>query len=113
MDADLLLHVVDASNPGFPEQMAQVQKVLHEIGAADIPQILVFNKLDSLPAEQRPSLLQDRYDVEGEMLLRLFVSAQSGEGLDALRGALAAKVIEAARQGMSPDVAVELPGTLP
>ena len=47
------------------------------------------------------------------MLLRLFVSAQSGEGLDALRGALAAKVIEAARQGMSPDVAVELPGTLP
>ena len=113
VDADLLLHVVDASNPGFPEQMAQVQKVLHEIGAADIPQILVFNKLDSLPAEQRPSLLQDRYDVEGEMLLRLFVSAQSGEGLDALRGALAAKVIEAARQGMSPDVAVELPGTLP
>ncbi|HRL98063.1 MAG TPA: GTPase HflX [Acidovorax sp.] len=113
VDADLLLHVVDASNPGFPEQMAQVQKVLHEIGAANIPQILVFNKLDSLPAEQRPSLLQDRYDVEGEMLLRLFVSAQSGEGLDALRGALAAKVIEAARQGMSPDVAVELPGTLP
>lgn len=113
VDADLLLHVVDASNPGFPEQMAQVQKVLHEIGAADIPQILVFNKLDSLPAEQRPSLLQDRYDVEGEMLLRLFVSAQSSEGLDALRGALAAKVIEAARQGMSPDVAVELPGTLP
>ena len=113
VDADLLLHVVDASNPGFPEQMAQVQKVLHEIGAADIPQILVFTKLDSLPAEQRPSLLQDRYDVEGEMLLRLFVSAQSGEGLDALRGALAAKVIEAARQGMSPDVAVELPGTLP
>ncbi len=113
VDADFLLHVVDASNPGFPEQMAQVQKVLHEIGAADIPQILVFNKLDSLPAEQRPSLLQDRYDVEGEMLLRLFVSAQSGEGLDALRGALAAKVIEAARQGMSPDVAVELPGTLP
>ena len=113
VDADLLLHVVDASNPGFPEQMAQVQKVLHEIGAADIPQILVFNKLDSLPAEQRPSLLRDRYDVEGEMLLRLFVSAQSGEGLDALRGALAAKVIEAARQGMSPDVAVELPGTLP
>lgn len=113
VDADLLLHVVDASNPGFPEQMAQVQKVLHEIGAANIPQILVFNKLDSLPAEQRPSLLQDRYDVEGEMLLRLFVSAQSSEGLDALRGALAAKVIEAARQGMSPDVAVELPGTLP
>lgn len=54
IDADLLLHVVDASNPGFPEQMAQVQKVLNEIGAADIPQILVFNKLDSLQAEQRP-----------------------------------------------------------
>jgi GTPase len=113
VDADLLLHVVDASNPGFPEQMAQVQKVLHEIGAADIPQILVFNKLDALPPEQRPPVLQDHYEVDGEMLPRLFVSARTGEGLDALRSALASKVIEAARQDMTPDSAIELPGALP
>jgi len=109
VDADLLLHVVDASNPGFPEQMAQVQKVLHEIGAADIPQLLVFNKLDALPAEQRPPGLQDQYEVDGHMLARLFVSARSGEGLDALRRALSATVL-AAQDDMTPDAAVELPG---
>ena len=109
VDADLLLHVVDASNPGFPEQMAQVQKVLHEIGAADIPQLLVFNKLDALPSEQRPPSLQDQYDVDGQMLPRLFVSARSGEGLDALRSALSATVL-AAQADMTPGAAVELPG---
>ncbi|RYF31734.1 MAG: GTPase HflX [Comamonadaceae bacterium] len=112
VDADLLLHIVDASNPGFPEQMAQVQKVLHEIGAADVPQILIFNKLDSLEPEQRPSVLQDHYDVDGQMLPRLFVSARSGEGLDALRGSLASTVVAAAQENMTPDAAIELPGDL-
>lgn len=112
IDADLLLHVVDASNPGFPEQMDQVQKVLNEIGAADIPQILVFNKLDSLPAEQRPPLLEDQYDVDGHVFPRLFVSARSGEGLDALRHALSLRVL-AAQKCMTPDAAIELPGAAP
>lgn len=93
VDADLLLHVVDASNPDFPEQMAQVQRVLIEIGAEHIPQILVFNKLDALQPDQRPPVLQDRYEVDGEMLERTFVSAKSAEGLDALRRALASKVM--------------------
>ena len=48
-DADLLLHVVDASNPEHPEQIAEVMRVLREIGADDLPQILVFNKLDLVP----------------------------------------------------------------
>ena len=113
IDADLLLHVVDASNPGFPEQMAQVQKVLHEIGAADIPQILVFNKLDALQAEQRPPLLEDQYDVDGQLFQRLFVSARSSEGLDTLRQALASRVVIAAQEGMTPGVAIELPGSEP
>lgn len=109
IDADLLLHVIDASNPAFPEQMAQVQKVLQEIGAASIPQILVFNKLDSLPAEQRPSRLEDQYEVEGQPLTRLFVSARSGEGLDALRRVLAARVTDA-QECKTPDSPIELPG---
>ncbi|MBV7455155.1 GTPase HflX [Acidovorax sp. sif1233] len=113
IDADLLLHVVDASNPGFPEQMAQVQKVLHEIGAADIPQILVFNKLDALQAEQRPPLLEDQYDVDGQLFQRLFVSARSSEGLDTLRQALASRVVIAAQEGMTPGAAIELPGSEP
>jgi GTP-binding protein HflX len=109
IDADLLLHVIDASNPAFPEQMAQVQKVLQEIGAASIAQILVFNKLDSLPAEQRPSRLEDQYEVEGQPLTRLFVSARSGEGLDALRRVLAARVTDA-QEYKTPDSPIELPG---
>ena len=108
IDADLLLHVVDASNPGFPEQMAQVQSVLREIGAAEIPQILVFNKTDLLLPEQRPALLNDHYDLDGQLFQRLFVSAQSGEGLDVLRQALANTVL-AAQAVMTPDAAVELP----
>ena len=108
VDADLLLHVVDASNANFPEQMAQVQRVLHEISAAGIPQILVFNKLDSLPSEQRALLLEDQYEVEGVMFPRIFVSARSGEGLDSLRSALSAAVLTG-RPHMTPGAAVELP----
>lgn len=109
IDADLLLHVVDASNPGFPEQMEQVQRVLREIGAADIPQILVFNKIDLLPNEQRPVQTGDHYDLDGHVFRRLFVSAQSGEGLDVLRQALASTVL-AAQAAMTPGTAIELPG---
>lgn len=112
VDADLLLHVVDASNPDFPEQMAQVERVLLEIGASDIPQILVFNKLDALPEERRPSLLVDQYEVEGQSLSRLFVSARSGEGLDDLRRALADRLL-ATREDMTPADALELPDVLP
>ncbi len=89
VDADLLLHVVDASNLAFPEQIAQVQQVLQEIGASEIPQILVFNKLDQLSAENTPEQLEDLYDVDGRSLQRLFVSAQKNEGLGQLRSALA------------------------
>ena len=96
-DADLLLHVVDASNPHFPEQIGQVQSVLHEIGAGEVPQVLVFNKLDALAPTQRPRLLQDRYDLEGRSVPRLFVSARTGEGLPQLRQVLAAQAQAADR----------------
>jgi len=105
-DADLLLHVVDASNPGFPEQMAEVQRVLGEIGASQVQQLLVFNKLDALDEGRRPHQLQDQYEVGGVPVPRLFVSARSGEGLAALRSQLAAMVRAAAPDGgtvSSPD----------
>ena len=89
VDADLLLHVVDASNETFPEQMDQVRKVLGEIDALGIPQVLVFNKLDALPAQRRPVVLQDTYEVDGVAVQRVFVSARSGEGLAQLRQVLA------------------------
>ena len=92
VDADLLLHVVDASNPNFPEQMAEVKRVLHEIGASEVPQWLIFNKIDNLPLERQPLQRMDLYEVDGLGLRRLFVSAQTGEGLSDLRKMLAAEV---------------------
>lgn len=92
VDADLLLHVVDAANPNYPEQIAEVQRVLAEIGAADVPQVLVFNKLDALPAERRPVQLQDMFELDGVLTPRLFVSASKGEGLQSLRQLLASRV---------------------
>lgn len=89
VDADLLLHVVDAASPNFREQIAEVQRVLGEIGAADIPQVLVFNKLDALDAERRPLQLEDTFDLDGVQMPRIFLSAKSGEGLPALRQELA------------------------
>jgi len=91
-EADLLMHVVDASNPDFPEQMAEVQKVLTEIGAQDLPQLLVFNKADALPAERQPLASEDSYMVDGLPVPRIFVSARTGQGLDRLRHALALTV---------------------
>jgi GTP-binding protein HflX len=89
VDADLLLHVVDAANPNYPEQIAEVQGVLADIGAADIPQILVFNKLDGLEIEHRPLHLEDMFDMGGQAVRRVFVSAKTGEGLPGLRQQLA------------------------
>ena len=103
VDADLLLHVVDASNPGFPEQMAEVQRVLREIGADGVPQVLVFNKVDALASEQRPLQQVDHFDVDGVSVPRVFVSARSGEGLSQLRTLLANRAQSAMTGQLAPD----------
>ncbi len=101
-DADLLLHVVDCASPVLAEQMAEVQRVLVEIGAADIPQVLVFNKLDALEVTQRPRELRDRLEVDaGRRVPRVFTSARSGEGMAELRALLA----EAVAGALNPMVA--------
>ncbi|MDB6000369.1 MAG: GTPase HflX, partial [Rhizobacter sp.] len=85
-EADLLLHVVDASSPVLEEQMVEVDRVIAEIGAHDVPQVLVFNKLDRIDASQRPRALTDWIDRgAGERVQRVFVSAVTGDGLDELR----------------------------
>jgi GTP-binding protein HflX len=94
-DADLLLHVVDGSNPDFLAQIEQVQRVLAEIGAAQVPQLLVFNKLDALENARWPLHMVDMFEVNdpdsesARSLQRVFVSAQSGQGLPVLRQLLA------------------------
>ena len=88
-DADLLLHVVDCSSPVLAEQMAEVQRVLVEIGASAIAQVLVFNKLDRLEETQRPRALRDLFEVAaGVRVPRVFISAATGEGMDTLRDVL-------------------------
>ncbi|HEY6133081.1 MAG TPA: GTPase HflX [Rubrivivax sp.] len=89
-DADLLLHVIDASSPAQLEQHAEVERVLSEIGADEVPQILVFNKLDRLEESQRPRQLVDRIEVApGRHFPRAFASAVDGTGLDGLRELIA------------------------
>ena len=80
--ADLLLHIVDASSPQRDEQIAEVNKVLVDIGAADIPRILVYNKIDLVALEPRVE-----YDAHGT-ICRVFVSAHKRFGLDGVRSAI-------------------------
>jgi GTP-binding protein HflX len=81
--ADLLLHVVDASSPVRDRQIDEVNKVLTEIGAHTVPQLLVWNKIDLNGAA--PGI--DRDDCG--RIVRVRLSARTGDGLGALRQALA------------------------
>jgi GTP-binding protein HflX len=90
--ATLLLHVVDASNPRRDEQMHAVDVVLREIGAGDIPQIRVYNKIDRL---EEPARL-DR-DADGRATA-VWISAQKRLGLELLFGALAERLARLARR---------------
>ncbi len=84
-EAQLLLHVVDASAPDHLEAIAQVEAVLREIGADGVPQIAVYNKIDLLEGGA-PRV--DR-DVDGRVV-RVWCSASSGLGLDLLLDAVEA-----------------------
>lgn len=81
--ADLLLHVVDAASPQRDEQIAEVDKVLEEIGANEVPRILIYNKIDQ--AGYEPQVERNEEGVPA----RIFVSALQRTGLDGLRGAIA------------------------
>jgi GTP-binding protein HflX len=115
-DADLLLHVVDASSPSLAEQMAEVDRVLEEIDARQIPQLLVFNKVDRLDAAQLPRAAVDAVERDGVATPRVFVSGLSGAGLDALRHAIAqaagARALNEAEAPAS-DAQIDAPAALP
>ena len=83
VQADLLLHVIDVSSDNREDQIAQVNKVLAEIGASEVPQVMVLNKIDR--AGMEPGLERDEYG----KIHKVWVSAQSGAGLELLRQALA------------------------
>jgi GTP-binding protein HflX len=81
-EADLLLHVVDASSDDRSAQIAAVNQVLGEIGAKDIPQIIVMNKIDRTRHPARVE--RDQYGT----ISRVWVSAKTGEGIEGVRLAL-------------------------
>ena len=78
-DADLLLHVLDASNPEWPRQRRAVEKILHELELDRTPRLLIFNKSD-LASPEPPE--------NGAV----YVSAATGEGLAALRAAVLERI---------------------
>ena len=81
-DADLLLHVIDAADPLREDRIAQVDEVLQEIGAGDIPQLLVYNKIDRVEGAQ------PRHDEPNGGRERVWLSARDGLGMDVLQAAL-------------------------
>ncbi len=81
--ADLLLHVVDACNPMRDQQIDEVNTVLAQIGGAEIPQILLYNKIDAHP-EWQPGVEYDEYG----RIIAVRVSALTGAGMDLLPKAL-------------------------
>lgn len=82
-DADLILHVIDASDPEREARIEQVNAVLAEIGAEDVPQILVFNKIDRVEG-----LRAKRHRASDDLPERVLVSAMQGLGLPLLRQAI-------------------------
>jgi GTP-binding protein HflX len=97
VQADLLLHVVDASNPRHDEQIDAVNVVLAEIGAADIPQIVIWNKIDRIPGAE-PEVVRDPCG----KILNIKASAVSGAGLEAIRAALADVARETDPRALAP-----------
>ncbi len=101
VEADILLHVVDVSHPAFEEHISVVNKTLGEIGAADKPIILVFNKIDLYKDEEIYDEEQDKVTTKVEKLkamyigkqpLALFISAVNKENIDEFRRILIEEV---------------------
>jgi GTP-binding protein HflX len=91
-EATLLLHVVDASDPRRDEHITQVNGVLEEIGAGELPQVLVYNKIDRLEFEPRIER-----DPEGRPVA-VWISAAKRLGLDLLQQAIVERLARVARR---------------
>ncbi|MGH8620019.1 MAG: GTPase HflX [Burkholderiales bacterium] len=97
--ADLLLHVVDASSPVRDAQIAEVDKVLAEIGAGGVPQVLVYNKVDLVP--DAPREVRDEHG----KIRAVWISAAERLGLESVRSALDERAPERPGDGVPVDAA--------
>lgn len=84
-EASLLIHLVDAADPHRDEKIQDVIEVIDEVGASEVPQLMVFNKIDKLEPKMEPKVDCDDHGVPQ----RVWVSAVSGEGIDLLMEAVA------------------------
>lgn len=89
--------MVDSASDDREQQIEAVNKVLAEIGAADVPQVLVWNKIDLRGSE--PGVECDEYG----KIFRVRLSARTGAGLDLLRGVLIEVAKKAAERPVAPD----------
>ena len=96
VQADLLLHVVDSASPERNAHIEAVNAVLAEIGAADVPQLLVHNQIDRVPGLE-PEVIRDACG----KILNIKVSAFTGAGIEALREVLAEAAREASRGSLA------------
>ena len=85
-DASLLLHVIDASDPHHEDRMRQVEEVLEQIGATDVPMLKVYNKIDNVA---------DCAELDALDSAKISVSARTGAGIELLRHAIRAQVVGA------------------
>jgi GTP-binding protein HflX len=99
--ADLLLHVIDASSPARAEQEREVDLVLEEIGAQDVPRLRVFNKIDRLA--HPPGI---DHDACGS-ITAVWLSAHLGTGVDRLRELIAQRIAQRTTDGQRQDAAAE------
>ncbi len=86
--ADLLLHVVDSASEARSDQMREVEGVLNEIGAQDVPQVLIHNKIDR--TGRAPSVERDACG----SIAAVWLSAHSGAGIDLLRGLICERIAQ-------------------
>ena len=91
-EATLLLHVIDAGDPHHEDRRRQVEGVLEEIGAAEVPTLRVYNKVDRAP----PDFVRE---FDGAAITKHCVSAVTGEGLAALKDAVTSACGRSARGG--------------
>jgi GTP-binding protein HflX len=91
-DATLLVHVIDGSDPHHEDRLRQVEDVLEEVGASEVPAIRVYNKRDRVPEEQRRELASAG-------TAQIWVSARTGEGVEALKDIIRRRAVGPAVTG--------------
>jgi GTP-binding protein HflX len=98
METDLLIHVVDISNPAFEQQMMSVKEILHEIGASNKPELIVFNKIDAFKESDdddffvgSTGLTIEQFEkswIAKEIAPAVFISATNNSNIEKLRATI-------------------------